>query len=89
MAFIDARVGDAHGFIIAVPSDEGSYLEALVHRITPYPEKFEIHLPNQSTFSFPYLVQFMNTAKNLTTFYVIELGLTCWPRVMIAAPLGS
>jgi hypothetical protein len=42
-----------------------SYTEALVHRITPCPEKLEIYFRDQRAFSFPRLVQFMNTAQNL------------------------
>ena len=41
------------------------YMEALVHRITPCPEKLEIYLCDESTAFFPRLVQFMNTAENI------------------------
>ena len=43
----------------------GSYLEALVHRITPCPEKLGIRLSDEGTLSFPRLVQFIKTAENL------------------------
>ncbi|KAF8468580.1 hypothetical protein DFH94DRAFT_775884 [Russula ochroleuca] len=42
-----------------------SYMEALVHRITPFPEKLEVCFSNESSFSFPRLMQFINTAENL------------------------
>jgi hypothetical protein len=46
---------------------DSAYLEALVHRITtPRLEKLEIEFFNQLTFSIPHLLQFMNTAENLT-----------------------
>ena len=45
----------------------GTYLEALVHRITtPRLEKLEIGFFNQLTFSVPRLLQFMNATENLT-----------------------
>jgi hypothetical protein len=47
-----------------------AYLEALVHRITtPRLEELVIELFNQLTFSVPRLLQFMNTAENLTFDY--------------------
>ena len=42
-----------------------TYLDSLVHRITPCPEKVEIRFFNQSTFSDPCLLQFMKTRWNL------------------------
>ena len=43
-----------------------TYLEALAHRITaPRLEKLQIIFFNERTFSFPRLLQFMNTAENL------------------------
>jgi hypothetical protein len=45
----------------------GTYLEALVHRITtPRLEKLAIFFFNQLTFSVPRLLQFMNATENLT-----------------------
>ena len=42
-----------------------TYLDSLVHRITPCPEKVEIRFFNQSTFSDLCLLQFMKTRWNL------------------------
>ena len=42
-----------------------TYLDALVHRITPCPEKLEITFFDQNTFSVPSLPQFIETRWNL------------------------
>jgi hypothetical protein len=55
-----------HHFLFRSPTS--TYLDALVHRITPCPEDLDIYFPNQlnpSTFSVPRLVQFMKTTWNL------------------------
>jgi hypothetical protein len=46
---------------------DSTYLEELVHRITPCPKKLDIYFitPSQRTISLPRLVQFMNTTENL------------------------
>jgi hypothetical protein len=61
----------------------GSYLEALVHWITPCPMKLEIHLADESTFSFPRLVQLMNTTENLK-FEDVKFKFSTW-QVSVAA----
>ena len=43
---------------------QSTYLDALVHRITPCPKKLEISFPSQNTFSVPCLPQFMETRRN-------------------------
>ena len=64
----------------------GSYLEALVHRITPCPEKLGIRLSDESTSSFPRLVQFINTAENLKfesvkiTFSGLQVSMAVYPH---------
>ena len=64
----------------------GSYLEALVLRITPCLEKLEIHVSDESRFSFPCLARFIDTAENLTfeavkiTFSDLRISMAVYPR---------
>jgi hypothetical protein len=65
-----------------------TYLEALVHLITPCPEKLEICFPDQSTFSVPRLLQFMNATWNLK-FESVKFNFSAWQVSMVAYPRGE
>ena len=67
---------------------DSTYLEALVHRITPCPKKLDIRLVSQRTFSFPSLVQFMNTTENLK-FESAKFKFSEWHVFVAAYPRGE
>jgi hypothetical protein len=65
-----------------------SYIEALVHRITPCPEKLQFYFSNEITFSLPRLVQFINTAENLK-FDSVKFKFFEWQVSMAVYPCGE
>ena len=71
-----------------------SYMEPLVHYITPCPEKLELDFShdfsNQSVFSFPPLVRFMNTtdSQNLK-FECVKFKFSEWHVSVVVYPRGE
>jgi hypothetical protein len=67
---------------------DSTYLEALVHRITPCPEKLDICFVIQPTFSVPCLLQLMNTRENLK-FERAIFRFSEWQAFMAFYPRGE
>ena len=69
-----------------------TYLDTLVHHITPFPEKLELYFSldfsNQSTFSVPRLVQFMKTTWNLK-FESVKFKFSKWRASVVVYPRGE
>jgi hypothetical protein len=65
-----------------------TYLEALVHQITPCPEKLEIGFAYQRTFSIPRLLSFMNARENLK-FETAKFKFLSWQVSMAVYPRGE
>ena len=66
----------------------GTYLEALIDRITPCPEKLEIWFSQQCTFSIPCLVRFMRTRRSLR-FESVKFKLSKWRASVMVYPGGE
>ena len=64
------------------------YLEAIVHRITPCPKKLDIRFISRRTYSFPRLVQFMNTTENLK-FESEKFKFSEWHAFVAVYPHGE
>ena len=64
------------------------YVDVLVHRITPCPEKLEIYFPNQITLSIPRLVQFMKTTWN-HQFESVKFKFSRWQVDVVVYPRGE
>jgi len=66
--------------------DYSAYLEALVHLITPFPEKLDIRFVIQPTYSLPRLLQFINTTEYLKfksvkfKFSMFQASVAVYPR---------
>jgi hypothetical protein len=69
-----------------------TYLDTLVHYITPFPEKLELYFfvdfSNQNTFSVPHLVRFMKTAWNLK-FESAKFEFSNWKASVVVYPRGE
>jgi hypothetical protein len=65
-----------------------TYLEALIYRITPRPEKLELHFTDQRTFSVPRLLQFMNTTEN-RKFESAKVKFYEWRASVAVYPCGE
>jgi hypothetical protein len=65
-----------------------TYLDALVLRITPCPEKLYICFPNQRTFPVPRLLRFMNTTWNLN-FESTKFKFSRFRASMVVYPRGE
>ena len=61
------------------------YLEALVHRITPCPEKVEIRISDQDMYSTPRLLQFMIATENIK-FETVKFKFSMYQVFMAVYP---